>query len=75
MRRCRAGSTATVALEADSTLLVALAPLSLRAPCMQETLASLDAVHFSLDRDMRGEVSIEAAVLDFWLIEISAAAA
>jgi hypothetical protein len=75
MRRCRATSTATVALEADSTLLLALAPLTLRAPCMQETLAPLDAAHFSLDRHTRGEVSIEGTALDFWLIEIGAAAA
>ena len=75
MRRCRARSTATVALQADSTLLLALAPLTLRAPCMQGTLASLDAVHLSLDRHTRGEVSIEGTALDFWLIEISAAAA
>jgi environmental stress-induced protein Ves len=75
LRRCRARSTATVALEADSTLLLALAPLTLHAPRMQETLASLDAVHLSRDRHTRVEVPIEGAALDFWLIEISAAAA
>ena len=75
MRRCRAKSSATVALETDSTLFLALAPLTLRAPWMQETLAELDAVHLSLDRHPRGEVSIEGTALDFWLIEISAAAA
>jgi uncharacterized protein len=75
MRRCRAKSSATVALEADSTLFLALAPLTLRAPWMQETLAELDAVHLSLDRQPRDEVSIEGTALDFWLIEISAAAA
>lgn len=64
-----------MALEADSTLLLALAPLTLRAPCVQETLASLDAVHLSLDRHRRAQVSIEGSALDFWLIEISAAAA
>jgi hypothetical protein len=41
---------------------------------MQETLAPLDAAHFSLDRHTRGEVSIEGTALDFWLIEIGAAA-
>lgn len=76
LRRCRARSTATVALEeADSTLLLALAPLTLSAPRMHETLASLDAVHLSRDRHTPVEVPIEGAALDFWLIEISARAA
>ena len=75
LRRCRAKSSATVALEADSTLLLALVPLTLRAPGMQETLAALDAVHLSLDRHTPDGVSIEGPALDFWLIEISAAAA
>jgi environmental stress-induced protein Ves len=75
LRRCRARSTATVGLEADSTLLLALAPLTLHAPCLHETLGSLDAVHLSRERHTRVEVPIEGAALDFWLIEISAAAA
>jgi uncharacterized protein len=75
LRRCRTGSSATLALEADSTLLLALAPLTLHAPSPDTSLVVLDAVHFCLDRHTRAEVSIEGATLDFWLIEIRAAAA
>ena len=75
LRRCRARRSATVALEADSTLLLALAPLTLRARGLPETLAVLDAAHLCLDRHTPGEMSIEGTALDFWLIEISAAAA
>jgi environmental stress-induced protein Ves len=75
LRRCHARGSATVAVEAESTLLLALVPLILHVPCMEESLAALDAVHLYLDRHRRGEVSIEGPALDFWLIEISAAAA
>jgi len=75
LRRCRARRSTTVVLEADSTLLLALAPLTLRARGLPETLAVLDAAHLCLDRHTPGEMSIEGTALDFWLIEISAAAA
>jgi environmental stress-induced protein Ves len=75
LRRCRTGSSATLTLEADSTLLLALVPLTLHAPCVDTSLAVLEAVHLSLDPRTPGAVSIEGTALDFWLIEISAAAA
>ena len=75
LRRCRASAAATLPLEADTTLILALVPLGVRAPCTQGSLSALDAAYLPLDRSNPREVSIEGAVLDFWLIEIGVAAA
>jgi environmental stress-induced protein Ves len=74
LRRCRASASATLRLEAQITLVLALLPLTLHAPCAKGTLCALDAVRLSPDRRPPGHVSIEGAAVDFWLIEIAATA-
>jgi uncharacterized protein len=68
-RRSQAGAT-TVSLGAPTTLIVALAPLTLREAGSTGSLVALDAARFSADRHTPVRVSIEAARLDFWLIEL-----
>ncbi|HEY6823930.1 MAG TPA: HutD family protein [Steroidobacteraceae bacterium] len=75
LRRRSAASPMMLRLEADTTLVLALAPLSLRTPSVAVQLAALDAVRFSVHPDDSCTASIEAAELDFWLIEIRAGAA
>jgi environmental stress-induced protein Ves len=67
-RRGAQGST-EVRLAADTTLLLALAPLTLQAPGISASLAALDAVQFS-DSAQILAVQPAAASADFWLIEI-----
>jgi len=74
LRRCRASASAMLPLEAATTLVLALAPLTLHAAGLKGSLSALDAAHLSLDRRASSSVSIEGAALDFWLIEIGAAA-
>jgi environmental stress-induced protein Ves len=75
LRRCGAVSPMMLRLEAHTTLVLALAPLSLRAPSVAVRLAALDAVRFALDPHNPCTAAIEGAELDFWLIEIRADAA
>jgi environmental stress-induced protein Ves len=75
LRHCRASAAAMLPLEAQTTLLLAIVPLTLHAPGVNGSLAALDAARLSLDRRASSSVSIEGAALDFWLIEIGAAAA
>lgn len=74
LRRCRASASATLRLKAQITLVLALVPLTLHAPCVKGTLCALDAAQFSPDRCPPGHLSIKGAAVDFWLIEIAASA-
>ena len=70
LRRCRAETSLVLPLEADATLLLALAPLRVHAASFAASLAPLDAVRFGAQP--RGPVTAAraGAALDFWLIEI-----
>ena len=70
LRRCSAANSLLLRLGADTTLVLALAALSVRAPSIEAELAPLDALQFWLDPGNRGSASIAGAELDFWLIEI-----
>ena len=72
-RLTRRGAQASteVILAADTTLLLALAPLTLHAPGIAASLAALDGVQFS-DSAQTLTVQPAAAAADFWLIEIDA---
>jgi hypothetical protein len=71
MRRCSTPTEAAVKLETDTTLIVALTPLVLRAPGIECSLTALDAARFSASGQ---PVTLRAAgsVALFWLIEICA---
>ncbi len=71
-RRSVAG-TVTVRPDADTTLFLALAPLTLRGPGGAASLAALDAARFSVEPQDPVAVSIEGADLDFWIVELRAA--
>ena len=76
LRRCRAETSLVLPVEADTTLLLALAPLGVHAPSFAVSLAPLDAVRFgaeAYDRVTAASAGAGAgAALDFWLIEIRA---
>jgi hypothetical protein len=65
-------ASAEIRLEADTTLLLALAQLTLRAPGVEANLSALDAARFSASADTL-TVHPAAAGAAFWLIEICAA--
>jgi len=75
LRRCTAASSMVLRLEADTTLVLALAPLSLRTPSIAVQLAALDAARLSVDPHNPCTADSKGAALDFWLIEIRAGAA
>jgi environmental stress-induced protein Ves len=70
--RCSAAAATEVGLEADTTLLLALAQLTLRLPGMEAQLSALDAVRFSTRAETL-TVHPPPAGAFFWLIEIRAA--
>ena len=72
LRRCRAETSLVVPLEADMTLLLALAPLSVHAASLAASLGPLDAVRFAAQPGGGVAAASAGAALDFWLIEIRA---
>jgi environmental stress-induced protein Ves len=64
-----AGAAMQVRLEADTTVLLALAPLTLHAASLDANLSALDAARFSADT---GTLMVQPAGSDaaFWLIEV-----
>jgi environmental stress-induced protein Ves len=72
LTRCSAAVATEFGLEADTTLLLALAPLTLRAPSIEAELAALDAARFSASAQTL-TVHPAAAGSTFWLIDIRAA--
>ena len=71
LRRCSAAECIELRLEADATLLLALTPLTLRAPSIEAKLATLDAARFSASTHPL-TVHPVAAGAGFWLIDIRA---
>jgi len=71
LRRCSVPGAAVVKAEADTTLIVAMAPLTVRA-LRDGSLSALDAARFAASAE---PVTVEAAgaAAVFWLIEIRAA--
>ena len=71
LTRCRVAQT-RVRLEAEITLLLALAPLTLRAASIDANLSALDAARFSANAET---LRMDSAAADaaFWLIEIRSA--
>jgi environmental stress-induced protein Ves len=69
LRRCSVAASVQVRLEADTTLLLALTQLTLRAASIDASLAALDAARFSASTQT---LSVHSAAADaaFWLIEI-----
>jgi uncharacterized protein len=72
LHRCRAAAPVMLPLEADTTLLVALAPFSVRAASLEASLAPLDALWLSAEPYRCVTAASEGAALDLWLIEIRA---
>ena len=72
LTRCSAAVATELRLEADTTLVLALAPLTLRAPGLEAKLAALDAARFSASAHTL-TVQPAAAGGGFWLIDIRAA--
>ncbi len=77
LRRCHGAASLTLTLEADTTLLLALAPLCVQAsdtcdaaPTVTATLAPLDALRLAARPYGSVSASSAGAGLDFWLIEI-----
>ncbi len=70
LRRCTVASCTTLRLEADTALLLALAPLTVHAPSITASLGALDVLWSSGDEDHPSSVSGGAADAGFWLIEI-----
>jgi len=71
LTRCSAAVATQLGLEADTTLLLALAPLAVRAAGLEAKLAALDAVRFSASTHPL-TVHPVAAGAGFWLIDIRA---
>jgi environmental stress-induced protein Ves len=69
LTRCSAAASMQVRLAADTTLLLALAPLTLRAVSIDATLSAFDAARFSA---RTGTLMVHSAASDsaFWLIEL-----
>ena len=72
LTRCSAAESTELRLEADTTLLLALAPLTLRAASIAAKLAALDAARFSASAQTLS-VHPAAPGASFWLIDIRAA--
>ena len=72
MTRCSVAASTPLGLEADTTLLLALAQLTLRSASIDANLAPLDAARFSGNAHAL-TVHAAAAGAAFWLIEIRAA--
>ena len=72
LTRCSVAAATPVRCEADTTLLLALAPLALRAAGLHADLSALDAARFGTNADTV-MVHSSAAGAAFWLIEIRAA--
>jgi environmental stress-induced protein Ves len=70
LRRCRAATSLVLPLEADATLLLALAPLSVHAASIAASLAPLDGVRFGAQPGGCVTAACAGAALDLWLIEI-----
>jgi uncharacterized protein len=70
--RCSVPAAALVRLEAETTLILALAQLTVRGTRLTASLAALDAARFTAGAE---PVTVQAAGADaaFWLIEIRAA--
>jgi uncharacterized protein len=71
MRRCGTPTETVVKLETDTTLIVALTPLVLRAPGIDCSLSALDAARFGAS-GLPVTVHAAGPVAVFWLIEICA---
>jgi environmental stress-induced protein Ves len=71
LRRCSLATSTQVRLEANTTLILALTQLTLRAASIDARLSALDAARFAASAE---SVTVEAAGdgAGFWLIEISA---
>lgn len=69
LTRHSAGAATQVRLETDTTLLLALAPLTLHAASLDTQLAALDAARFSADTETL-VVQAAGSGAAFWLIEI-----
>jgi environmental stress-induced protein Ves len=71
LRRCSLPGATQVRLEADTTLILALTELTLRAASMDARLSALDAARFAASAE---SLSVEGVGDDagFWLIEIRA---
>jgi uncharacterized protein len=69
LTRCSVVASTQVRLEADTTLLLALAPLTVRAANIDARLSVLDAARFSA---RTGTLMVHSAASDsaFWLIEL-----
>jgi uncharacterized protein len=72
LRRCRSGAALMLPLEADTALILALRPLSVRAASFAASLAPLDALCLNAEPSRCVTASSEGAALDLWLIEIRA---
>jgi environmental stress-induced protein Ves len=72
LTRCRVAAATQVRLEADTTLLLALAPLTLCAAGIDANLSALDAARFHANTETL-TVQSPAAGAAFWLIEIRTA--
>ena len=73
LTRCSAAEPTELRLEADITLLLALAPLTLRAPSIEATLAALDAARFSASAQTLSVHPAAPGAAAFWVIDIRAA--
>ena len=73
LTRCSAAESTELRLEADTTLLLALAPLTLRAPSIEATLAALDAARFSASAQTLSVHPAAPGAAAFWVIDIRAA--
>jgi environmental stress-induced protein Ves len=72
LTRCSVVASLQMKLEADTTLVLALAPLTLRGASLDANLSALDAARFSAGAETL-TVRATAAGAAFWLIEIRAA--
>ena len=72
LHRCRAAASVMLPLEADTTLIVALGPFSVRAASLEASLAPLDALCLNAEPYRCVTASSEGAALELWLIEIRA---
>ena len=73
LTRCSAAESPELRLEADTTLLLALVPLTLRAPSIEATLAALDAARFSASAQTLSVHAAAPGAAAFWVIDIRAA--
>jgi len=72
LTRCSAAVVANLRLDADTTVLLALAPLTVRAPSIEAKLAALDAARLSASAQTL-TVHSAAPGAAFWLIDIRTA--